>query len=173
MRRTILFAAVAVLVLTFAALPASAAPPVHERFEVSGTWDPGTVDDPEFCSFDYVQSWEGIANVTTWGDPPAPDKQIWTGPIVVTHTNRNTEPDTVLIEKASYTVILEDNYATDFEAGVFWHLRDADTGKLVVVMAGKMVWNNVAGTITYTPNTDPDFWNVLCPALGGEVLPTP
>jgi hypothetical protein len=177
MRRTILSVTTVALALVFVASPASGSVPVHERFEVSGTFDPGSSDPelnpygvPDMCTFDYVQSWDGIANVTTWGDPASFDKQIWNGPIVVTHTNATD--GVVLTEKASYTVILEDfngEYpATDTEAGLYWHLRDAD-GKVVVVKAGRIAWDNVEGTVTYTPNTSVDFWALVCPALGGEV----
>jgi hypothetical protein len=63
------------LCLALSAIPASASPPLHERFEYTGTFDPGNLDPdlsfgaPEMCDFDYVQSWYAIANVTTWGDP--------------------------------------------------------------------------------------------------------
>jgi hypothetical protein len=87
----------------------------------------------------------------------------------VTHTNRSTEPDTVLVEKASYTIIVEDNWTTQVNAGLFWHLRDPVTGKLVVVQAGLVEYDAEGNALRYTPNFDPDFWNVVCPALGGAV----
>jgi hypothetical protein len=173
MRKAILFLAAAVLLLSFVALPASATPPLHERYEISGVFDPGNPDPdlsfgvPEICDFDYVQTWSGIANVTTWGDPLDFDRQIWTGPIEVTHTNATAA--VTLLEKASYTVILEDNGAVETDAGLVWHLRDSATGRVVLVMAGRMVLDSSADTVTFTPNLDPDFWAVLCPALGGEV----
>ena len=174
MRRTIPVLAVFLLVLAFVALPASATPPVHERYLYEGVFDPGNPDPdlsfgvPEICDFDYVQSWTFIMNVTTWGDPDDFDRQIINGPYVARHTNATS--GSTLVEKGSYTVILEDNGVIDRESGLFWHLRDPDTGKLVVVKAGRMVWDYDTGTVIFTPNTDQDdFWGLICTALGGDV----
>ena len=52
------------------------------------------------------------------------------------------------------------------DVGVFWHLRDA-SGKMVLVHAGQLRFDET-GLIKFTPNLNPDFAAVICPALGGN-----
>jgi hypothetical protein len=55
---------------------------------------------------------------------------------------------------------------TEKVVGIQWHLRTTG-GKLVVVHAGELV---VSGgeVLKFTPNFNPDFAAVICPALGGQ-----
>jgi hypothetical protein len=53
------------------------------------------------------------------------------------------------------------------QVGIFWHLRDP-SGKLVVVQAGAFFFDTSTGEIRVTPNFNPDFASVICPALGGS-----
>ena len=54
------------------------------------------------------------------------------------------------------------------EVGNFWHLRDA-RGKLVVVHSGQDIFDtNTGELLKITPNVNPDFAAVICPALGGS-----
>jgi hypothetical protein len=59
-------------------------------------------------------------------------------------------------------------FAEDSEkdVGLFWHLRDA-SGKIVVVQAGQLRFDE-NGFVSATPNINPDFPAVICPALGGN-----
>jgi hypothetical protein len=51
---------------------------------------------------------------------------------------------------------------------MFWALRDA-SGKLVVQQAGQLVFDTDTGEIVkITPQFNPDFAAVICPALGGN-----
>ena len=163
MRRIAVLVLVGVTSIALAPAVLAAGGPVHERspFVLDVTFAPG-----EMCDFEYHQTVTGINNVTTWGDPAAPTKQIVTGPIEITHTNVGSG-DT-LTEKDSYQIIFEPGDARYREMGLAWHLRDAD-GRLVVVQAGLLAIDLTDGSLVkITPNRNPDFAAVLCPALGGS-----
>jgi hypothetical protein len=141
----------------------AAAGPTHERtvFE----WE-FSVPAGGLCDFAYAQSAYGVNNVITWGDPADPTTQIVNGPIVVTHRHLGT--GYTLVEKDSYTGVYRAGDARYLEVGLYWHLRDAD-GKLVVVQAGLLRWDTRDWSlIKVTPNLNPDFASVICPALGGS-----
>src|SRR4029078_3597309 len=73
-----------------------------------------------------------------------------------------------LREQDRQNFIVNPSTATVKTVGVFWHLRDA-AGRMVVVQAGPLTLDLTTGELTkVTPNVDPDFAAVICPALGGS-----
>jgi hypothetical protein len=163
MRRIVVLVVVALMSLGLAPSVAAAGP-THERMVFE--WE---FSEPAggLCDFEYAQSGYGVNNVITWGDPAAPTTQIVNGPIVVTHWNSGT--GYTLVEKASYTGVYRAGDTRQWLVGLYWHLRDAD-GKLVVVQAGQLLFDTSDGSlIKVTPNLNPDFAAVICPALGGTV----
>jgi hypothetical protein len=84
----------------------------------------------------------------------------------VTHTNLETG---YILHEVDYLALKFDASEALFkQVGIFWHLRDA-SGKIVVVQAGQLVFNNDTGELLkFTPSINPDFASVICPALGGE-----
>ena len=111
----------------------------------------------ELCDFDYSQTFSGTDEVTIFGDRVQVQETL-----AVAHTNMDVD----------YTLTERDRIFLTFAAdskkhvGVFWHLRDA-SGKMVVVQAGQLRFDET-GLIKFTPNIDPDFAAVICPALGGN-----
>jgi hypothetical protein len=86
--------------------------------------------------------------------------------LFVEHTNLET--GYTLREQDRQNFIVNPSTATVKIVGVFWHLRDA-AGKMVVVQAGQLTFDLNTGDLTkVTPNVDPDFAAVVCPALGGS-----
>lgn len=85
---------------------------------------------------------------------------------LVRHINLRT--GYTLHERDRTSFILSAKKGTAKNVGVFWHLR-TPTGKLVVVQAGQLSFNADTGElIKVTPNLNPDFAAVICPALGGS-----
>ena len=82
----------------------------------------------------------------------------------VTHTNLAT--GFTLTEVDHFTVVTASD-GQNKQVGIFWHLRNAD-GKIVLVQAGQMVFSATGEVLKFTPNTNPDFAAVICPALGGH-----
>ena len=111
----------------------------------------------ELCDFDYLQTFSGTDDVTIFGDRVQVHETL-----TVSHTNVDT----------NYTLTENDRLFFTFKAdsekdvGIFWHLRDA-SGKMVVVQAGQLRFDET-GLIKFTPNLNPDFAAVICPALGGN-----
>ena len=111
----------------------------------------------ELCDFDYAQTFSGTDEVAIYADRVQVHETL-----TVTHTNVDT----------NYTLtendIINFTFAEDSEmhVGVFWHLRDP-SGKMVVVQAGQLRFDET-GLIKFTPNLNPDFASVICPALGGN-----
>ena len=87
------------------------------------------------------------------------------GLTTVTHTNLDT--GYVLTELDHVTVTFDNVAGTQKQVGIFWHLRDA-SGKIVLVQAGQVVFDASGDVIKVTPNFNPDFAAVACPALGGQ-----
>jgi hypothetical protein len=159
-RLFVLVGSLALFVLTAAA---SAAGPTHFQFSDSGT---DFAPAGELCDFDYTASFTVEANVVLFGDPDNPTKIIDYVSLAKTHTNADT----------GYSLSEVDHFAEQVNAGaeqvkqvgVFWHLRDS-SGKLVVVQAGQILVDTSTGEIVkVTPNFNPDFAAVICPALGGS-----
>jgi hypothetical protein len=153
-RRLLLALTLGALAAGFIAPVAKAAPP--ERFTESFE---GTVVVPEgeLCDFEYSQTFSGTDEVTIFGDRVQVHETL-----TVAHTNVDS----------NYTLTENDTLFFTFGAdsekdvGIFWHLRDAD-GKMVVVQAGQLRFD-ATGLIKFTPNINPDFAEVICPALGGN-----
>ena len=83
--------------------------------------------------------------------------------IHATHTNVDT----------GFVLTETDYFSDQFRAGqekvvgIQWHLRTPD-GKLIVVHAGNLVLSSTGDVVSFTPNINPDFAAVICPALGGQ-----
>jgi hypothetical protein len=101
-----------------------------------------------------------------FGDPNDATRFIEHVALVKTHTNVDT----------GFTLSEFDHFTIEFNAGtervgqmgIFWHLRDP-SGNLVVVQAGQVLFDTGTGELLkMTPNVNPDFAAVICPALGGS-----
>jgi hypothetical protein len=113
----------------------------------------------EVCDFAYGDAGSGSDNAIIF-----PDRMIEHITLHVTHTNLDT--GFTLTENDYFTVTTAAD-GQNKQVGIFWHLRTAD-GKLVVVYAGQMVFDGEGNVLRFTPNTNPDFAAVICPALGGS-----
>jgi len=149
------------LALTLGALATGVLAPVAaagapERFTESFE---GTNFEPagELCDFDYSQTFSGTDEVTIFADRVQVHETL-----TVTHTNVDSNYTLTETDTLNFT------FAPDSEmhVGIFWHLRDA-SGKMVVVQAGQLRFDET-GLIKFTPNINPDFAAVICPALGGN-----
>ncbi len=81
--------------------------------------------------------------------------------ITITHANLDT--GYTLIERLSYNITFYED--SDRTVGLVWHLRDAD-GKMQVVQAGQVTFSEDG--VRHTPGINPNFSEVVCPALGGN-----
>jgi hypothetical protein len=130
--------------------------PQHKKFTI--TFEPFTAQPGEICDFTYRNEGTAFVNAVIFPDGREIDQVTFH----ITHTNLDT----------GFTLTENDYGSTQLTAGqekdvgLFWHLRTAD-GKLVVVKAGQMVFSGDA-VVRFTPNTNPDFAAVICPALGGS-----
>lgn len=149
------------LALTLGALATGVLAPVAaagapERFTESFE---GTNFEPagELCDFDYSQTFSGTDEVTIFADRVQVHETL-----TVTHTNVDSNYTLTETDTLNFT------FAPDSEmhVGIFWHLREA-SGKMVVVQAGQLRFDET-GLIKFTPNINPDFAAVICPALGGN-----
>jgi hypothetical protein len=152
------------LVLAIFGLSATSAlaEPVHERT----TTEPETITFPagELCDFDYqITQWFVEDTVSFYDESGTLVRLIEYVESHVTHTNLDT----------GFSLSEVDHFAFEFEPskglveqGVFWHLRTED-GKLVLVQAGRAVFDSEFNLVKVTPNFNPDFAAVICPALGG------
>jgi hypothetical protein len=111
----------------------------------------------DLCDFDYLQVFSGTDHVTIF-----PDRDQVQESLTVAHTNVDTNYTLTEHDQLFFT------FAEDFEkdVGIFWHLRDP-SGKMVVVQAGQIRYDG-NGIVRHTPNLNPDFAAVICPALGGN-----
>ena len=154
-RRLVLALAMGALATGYLAPVAMAAPPERFTDTFEGT---NSIPEGELCDFDYEQVFSGTDQVTFFSDGSVQVHEQLT----VAHTNLDT----------GYTLTENDVIFLTFRAdsekdvGLFWHLRDPD-GKMVVVQAGQLRFDET-GLIKFTPNINPDFAEVICPALGGS-----
>jgi hypothetical protein len=130
--------------------------PQHDKstFTFEDTFQAG-----EVCDFAYGDSGSGSDDAIIFAD-----RMIEHITLHVTHTNLDT--GFTLTENDYFTVTTAAD-GQNKQVGIFWHLRTAD-GKLVVVYAGQMVFDGEGNVLRFTPNTNPDFAAVICPALGGS-----
>jgi hypothetical protein len=112
----------------------------------------------ELCDFDYLQTFSGTDEVTIFSDGRVQVHETLT----VAHTN--VDSDYTLTENDR--IFLTFRADSEKDVGIFWHLRDPN-GKIVVVQAGQLRFDET-GLIKFTPNINPDFAAVICPALGGS-----
>ena len=133
---------------------AAAAPPERftESFEDAFVEPAGSL-----CDFEYAQAFSGTDHVTIFGDRVQVQETL-----TVSHTNVGHELHVDRTRQLFFT-FTEDS---EKDVGVFWHLRDA-SGKMVLVQAGQVRFDET-GLIKFTPNINPDFAAVICPALGGN-----
>jgi hypothetical protein len=116
-----------------------------------------TVPAGQLCNFTYHNDFTITINAVIFAN-----KEIDQDVIQAAHTNVDT----------GFKLTETDYFSDQFRAGqekvigIEWHLRTPD-GKLVVVHAGQLV---VSGgeVLKFTPNWNPDFAAVICPALGGS-----
>ena len=149
------------LALTLGALATGVLVPVAaaaapERFTESFE-DSFVVPAGEICDFEYAQAFSGTDHVTIFGDRVQVQETL-----TVAHTNVDTDYTLTEHDRIFFT-FREDS---EKHVGIFWHLRDA-SGKMVVVQAGQLRFDET-GLIKFTPNLNPDFAAVICPALGGS-----
>ena len=152
-RRLLLALAFAALVIGALVPVASAAKPEHftETFE-----DEFFLPAGETCDFDYLQSFTGRDIVSIFEDRVQVQEMI-----TITHTNLDT--GYTLTEFLSYNLTFYED--SDRTVGILWHLRDED-GKMQVVQAGQLSFDE--NGVTHTPGINPNFAEVICPALGGD-----
>jgi hypothetical protein len=150
-------------VLAYTASMAAAAAPTHMKFTVSDT---DFAPAGELCDFNYSAPFTAEVNEIVFGDPNNPIRVVDHVTLIKTHTNLDT----------GYSLTEVDHFTAEFDAGtarykqvgIFWHLRDP-SGKLVVVQAGQSIFDtNTGEVLKVTPNNNPDFAAVICPALGGS-----
>jgi hypothetical protein len=127
---------------------------VKSTFTDEVTFPAGTV-----CDFAYHGTVTGSDNAVIF-----PDRTIDHVELNVTHENLAT--GFTLTEIDHFTVVTAAD-GQNKQVGIFWHLRNAE-GKIVVVHAGQMVFSATGEVLKFTPNTNPDFAAVICPALGGH-----
>ena len=163
MRRAVVCLAAAALALALVASPASAEGPnaTHYRIDIDDTWS-----SKKLCDFPYVQHFWGWFGLTVVGDPDDPTMEVYAGgQLFVTHTNTRT--GYVLTEQVMWTDVYFYGEERILEAGLYWHLRGPD-GRLVLVQAGRVVFDFDYNVLTYTPNRSlMDLAGLICPALGG------
>jgi len=118
-----------------------------------------TVPAGQLCDFTYHNDFTLTTNAVIFPDGTEIDQDV----IHATHTNVDT----------NFTLTETDYFSLQFragqvkEVGIQWHLRNAD-GKLLVVHAGNIVFSPTGDVLSFTPNINPDFAAVICPALGGH-----
>ena len=152
-RRLLVSLALGALVIAALAPVASAAKPEHftEPFEDESFFPAGDI-----CDFDYLQSYTGRDIVAIFDNRVQVHEKI-----TITHTNVDT--GYTLIEVLSYNATFYED--SDRTVGLLWHLRD-ENGKMQVVQAGQVSFDE--NGVTHTPGFNPNFTEVICPALGGN-----
>ena len=111
----------------------------------------------ELCDFTYHNDFTITINAVIFADGTEIDQDV----IHAIHTNVDTR------FKLTETDYFSDQFRAGQEkvVGIEWHLRTPD-GKLIVVHAGNLVVSSTG--VSFTPNINPDFAAVICPALGGQ-----
>jgi hypothetical protein len=153
-RRLLLALGVGALATGFLAPVAMAAPPERftESFEDTRIFPAGSI-----CDFDYSQTFTGTDVVTIFSDRVQVHETL-----SISHTNLDTNVTLTENDTLFFTFGPDE----EKDVGIFWALRDAD-GKLVVLQAGQLRFDET-GLIKFTPNLNPEFAAVICPALGGN-----
>jgi len=163
MRRGALCVMATVLAVALATPAASAGEPnaTHARIDIDDSWS-----TKKLCDFPYVQHFWGWFGLTIVGEPDDPAMEVFVGgQLFVTHTNTRT--GFTLTEQAMWTDVYFYDEERILEAGLYWHLRGPD-GKLVLVQAGRVVYDFDYNVLSYTPNRSlQDSAQLICPALGG------
>jgi hypothetical protein len=119
----------------------------------------------KLCDFPYHDAFTATDNAVIFPN----GRMIEHAVIHASHTNLAT--GYTLTETDHFNFFTAANGQTKI-VGVQWHLRNAQ-GKIVLVMAGLMVISPTGKVLKFTPNTNPDFAAVICPALGGQSASAP
>ena len=120
---------------------------------------PGNIPGRPVCDFTYHNEFTITINAVIFPDGTEIDQDV----IHATHTNMDT----------GFVLTETDYFSDQFRAGqeqvvgIQWHLRTPN-GKLIVVHAGNIVLSSTGDVVSFTPNINPDFAAVICPALGGH-----
>jgi hypothetical protein len=166
MRRLGLITCLILWTLALSATAAWADGPVHVKSSFSGSF---SIPAGQLCDFGYAETFTLVDNAILFLDPNNPSgvsKVLDEETVYVTHTNLDTGYS--LSEVDHVTLTFDASGFVQKQVGVAWHLRDA-AGKLVVVQAGQVLFDTSTGeVIKVTPNINPDFAAVICPALGGQ-----
>lgn len=162
MRRTIVLVPVVALAVLMMAPAANASRnATREKVTFDYSFEPQA---GEACDFAYAETGSGWFNLVTVGSGPKMEI-IAGGTSFFSHENVDTRE--VQTEKVVYQDIIFYEEQRIVEAGLLWHLRDAE-GKLILVEAGLIVYDLNENVLKVTPNRTPGLWEVMCPALGGE-----
>jgi hypothetical protein len=140
---------------------ARADPAFHTRFSF-----PGEMDFPAgtLCDFNSNETFTVVVDFTA--APNGASTTVLTESI--THNNLDTGYS--LSEVDHFTIESPPGSSTVIQAGIFWHLQDANDHN-VLVRAGEVTFDASTGQlISFTPNSagDQTFAQVVCPALGGS-----
>ena len=114
----------------------------------------------KLCDFAYHDAFTATDNAIIFPN----GRMIEHAVIHASHTNLAT--GFTLTETDHFTFFTAANGQTKI-VGVQWHLRTPE-GKIVVVHAGQLLVSATGEILKFTPNTNPDFGAVICPALGGH-----
>ena len=153
-RRLLLALALGALVIGALAPVASAAKPEHftETFEDEFRRAPAGV----VCDFEYFQGFTGRDIVT-----------IFENRVQVTRRSRSLTRTSIRATPwsrfSAYNITFYED--SDRTVGLVWHLRNKN-GKMQVVPAGQLTFDE--NGVTHTPGINPNFSEVVCPALGGN-----
>jgi type 1 fimbria pilin len=161
MRRFALILSLALALAALAATGASAEGNPHFTFTIIE--QPVTLPAGTLCDFNYGESATGTGTGVFLDD----GSQIAVhATINVTHVNEDTGYTLTETDQISGNFNLLANHS--ISVGLMWALRDA-SGKLVLIKAGEITFDAFTGEVLkFTPNTNPDFAAVVCPALGGS-----
>ena len=121
--------------------------------------DEATIPAGDLCDFAYHIAFTGSEKSVVFQD-----RTIDHFTDHITHTNLATG---FTLTETFHRTVFTHTVGQNKGVGIFWHLRNAD-GKIVVVQAGQMVSSDSGEVLKFTPNTNPDFGAVICPALGGH-----
>ena len=163
MKKAILAAGLATFMLltTGAGTALAAGPAAHVKGSFSGEnlHPAGTL-----CNFTLDDMFTVDVNFTA-----APNGETVTVlTLYVSHTNRDTGYSLTEVDHVN-SVITPDSSGA-ITTGIFWHLRDASGGN-VLVQAGEATLDPATGNlISFTPNSgfDQTYAQIICPALGGS-----
>jgi hypothetical protein len=164
MKKTVFVAGAAALVLL--ALTAGRARADHGyRFQFSFSGQ-NSYPAGALCDFNFQDTF----TVTIAGTVlPNGDNPVVNITESVSHTNLDTGYSLTEVDHIT-NATLGGRGAAIYDAGIYWHLRDA-SGRTVLVRAGEVTFDaNTGQLMSFTPNSgyDQSSAQIICPALGGS-----